>query len=414
MVNRLVLLFMMLVCASACADEKGVSTERPAEGIFVRVGDKYLVSYLETIPGTDIQFEMVPVPGGKFLMGSPKYEYGRREDEGPQIEVTVEPMWVGRHEVTQLEYHQFELLYQVFVEIESKDRFLDEDPSSGKVVTAPTPLYDPSYTYEKGIDSEYPAVAMTQFAAQQYTKWVGVLTGLQYRLPTEAEWEYACRGGTKTAFHWGKHPNRAAQFAWTNEDSTARYSKVGQKEPNPFGLYDMHGNVAEWTVNAHSSDGYRWIEKKFGKGPVPALDTVMWPKVSTGCVARGGSFEFDLARLRSSARLRSDDELWKFDDPMYPQSLWWFTSEPAKGVGFRVFRSYQPLDDGTIKKFWDHTAPEIHESVAYYLQGARGQIGILDERIVPVIRKYHEKLRESQRKRKEQLERIRKSRPQSE
>ena len=176
----------------------GIAKEKPASGPAVKVADGYMVAYTVTIPGTDVSFEMVPVPGGEYLMGSPESEADRREDEGPQVQVSVDPMWVAKTEVTWEQYKQFMSLYDTFKEFESKgEHKVGADITDA--VTAPTPLYDDSHTYEFGEEPEQPAVTMTQFAAQQFTKWLSHLTKQQYRLPTEAEWEYAARAGSKTA-----------------------------------------------------------------------------------------------------------------------------------------------------------------------------------------------------------------------
>ena len=85
----------------------GVSSEQPAEGPFVKIDDGFMVPYKATIPGTNTTFEMIPVPGGTFTMGSPEDEEGRSQDEGPQFEVVVKPFWMGKHEVTWDEYKRF-------------------------------------------------------------------------------------------------------------------------------------------------------------------------------------------------------------------------------------------------------------------------------------------------------------------
>ena len=354
----------------------GIAQEKPAEGPSVKVDGGYMVPYTRTIPGTDITFEMIPVPGGTFLMGSRPEEEGHREDESPQVEITVDPMWVAKTEVTWQQYKEYMRMYSVFKEFEARGERVVDDSNRADAITAPTQLYDPSFTYEYGDDPQQPAVTMTQYAAQQFTKWLSGITGEQYRLPTEAEWEYAARGGTTTAFSWGDDPEQAGEYAWYFDNAFDGAGLVATKKPNPFGLYDMHGNAAEWTVNQYTDDGYQWLKSK---QPVKAIDAVKWPTNPWPCVVRGGSWEMDPPDLRSAARLPSDDEAWKSEDPNFPRSPWWFTSDPARGVGFRIFRSLEPLDEERITKFWEANAEETQYDVESRLIGGRGGLGLVDE-----------------------------------
>src|SRR5699024_355979 len=110
-------------------------------------------------------------------------------------------------------------------------------------ISTPTPSYiDMSY----GMGREgYPAGSMTQYAAVMYAKWLTAKTGNFYRLPTEAEWEYACRAGSSTAYYYGNSPENLGKYAWYKNNNENTYHKVGKKKPNQWGLYDMMGNVAE-------------------------------------------------------------------------------------------------------------------------------------------------------------------------
>ncbi|MGI9470644.1 MAG: formylglycine-generating enzyme family protein [Rubripirellula sp.] len=407
---------------AADPNDLGVVDERPVAMPCVKAGDRLMIPYLETIPGTDVSFEMVPVPGGVFWMGSTAEEMGRRADEGPRVRVKVEPMWVGATEVSQREFREFELLYEVFVEIERKN--IDTKRKGVDLVTAPTPLYDPEHVYEYGNGPSYPAVAMTQYAAQQYSKWLSAMTKRQYRLPAEAEWEYACRGGTSTRYSWGDETIPVRDHAWFDGNSTTGFERVRQKLPNGFGLYDMHGNVGEWTVNAYTPDGYAWLHKgnldvgneeptKADEKAIAALSTIRWPKESNHCVIRGGQWDNYVHGLRSAARLQSDDEAWKNEDASFITSPWWFTSDPARSIGFRLVRAFQPLDEETMQRFWDHTAKDVHENVAATLEMGRGRIGVLSPNLLPFFRDYREKQKAFQKelKARRQLRQIRPSRP---
>ncbi|MEN9413725.1 MAG: Serine/threonine-protein kinase pkn1, partial [Bacteroidota bacterium] len=165
----------------------------------------------ETIPGSSTGFKMALIPGGKFMMGSPESEKGRGLDEG-QHEVTLDSFWIGVCEVT---FDEF-FLYQF--------RSSDSDVAATTGFTADAvarpspPYYD--FTYGRGKAGGYPATTMTQQAALRYCQWLSDKTGDFYRLPTEAEWEYACRAGTVTAWHWGNDPAKAGEYAWYYDNSS--------------------------------------------------------------------------------------------------------------------------------------------------------------------------------------------------
>ena len=332
-----------------------------------------MVPYTVTIPGTDISFEMVPVPGGKFLMGSPETEAERKKDEGPQIQVTVDPMWVAKTEVSWAQYKEFMSLYQTFKAFQQNgERKVGADITDA--VTAPTPLYDPSYTFEYGEEPEQPAVTMSQYAAQQFTKWLSRLTKQQYRLPTEAEWEYAARAGSKTAYSWGESADQIDDYAWFFDNADDGAGLVGTKKPNAFGLHDMIGNAGEWTINKHTANGYK---DYVGKDNV-AIDMVVWPTEEDQCVVRGGTWEKDPPELRVASRLVSNYVVWKDVDPMVPQSPWWITDDPARGIGFRVFQSYKKLSEDKMKRFWESNSEEVDYQVDFKLDEGRGIRGLVD------------------------------------
>lgn len=286
--------------------------------------------YVETIPGTNVRFTVLPVPGGAFVMGSRDGEPGRRSDEGPQHQVTIRPFWMGALEVTWDEYDLFAFSREL-----NKERKLSSPAGSASAdaITYPTPPYaDESFGYGKG---RQPAISMTYHAAMEYCRWLSIKTGKTYRLPTEAEWEYACRAGSKTAYSFGDDPNKLGEYAWYLDNSDGAPHLGGKKRPNAWGLYDMHGNVAEWCIDHYDKDFYSQFR---------LIATVLSPVLLPGKtryphVVRGGSWDDDALLLRSAARKASRKE-WSKRDPQSPQSIWWHTE--AITVGFRVAR---PLEE---------------------------------------------------------------------
>lgn len=289
--------------------------------------EKTMKPYTEKIANTELSFDMVPIPGGEFTMGSPAGEKNREDDEGPQIQVKIEPFWMGKHEVTWNEYDvwSFSLDIQRRKLLRGKS---DAKEKAADAVTRPTKPYV-DMTFDMGHDG-YPAICMTQLAAKTYCKWLSEKTGHYYRLPTEAEWEYACRAGTKTAYSFGDNPAKLDDYAWHYANCNDTYQKVGQKKPNPWGLYDMHGNVSEWVLDQYIPDAYKkWSGKGTLKFPVNT-PTRLYPRI-----VRGGSWDDEPEALRSANRIFSSSD-WKIQDPQIPQSIWYHTD--AVFVGFRVVR----------------------------------------------------------------------------
>lgn len=271
--------------------------------------------YQQVLPGTTITFQMVPVAGGSFLMGSSAQDKAAQASEGPQRTVRISPFWMGAHEVTHDEFDLF---------------FKDESvPQNTKVdaVTRPSPQYI-DLSWGMGKEGGYPANSMQQLTAMMYCRWLYQKTGVFYRLPTEAEWEYAARAGAKTIYPFGDDAKELETYAWLNSNSKGVYQKVGQLKPNAWGLYDMLGNVAEWTMDQYDADYYT----KLADG---ALDPVSTPTSRHPRAVRGGSFQDDASFLRPANRLSWDPE-WNKRDPQIPKSRWWLTD--AAFVGFRVVR----------------------------------------------------------------------------
>jgi formylglycine-generating enzyme required for sulfatase activity len=385
---------------------RGIAAEKPPDGRYVQIDGGFMVPYTETVPGTEVTFDMVPIPGGEFLMGSPGSEAERGEDEGPQVRVKVEPFWIGRCEVTWAEYQAFMGMYDVFKKLQllagnnQKSEAADAQTQkrwdlvrshawSGDVeeewgvdaITAATPLYDASFTYNAGEEPNQPAVTMTQFAARQYTKWLSGITGRAYRLPSEAEWEYAARAGTTTAYSFGEEPAELGDYAWTDENADFQTHGVGEKKPNAWGLFDMHGNVAEWTLDEYQDDTY----SKLGSGPVDAAAGIRWPTKVFPRVIRGGSWLLGAPAARSAARYKSEEQEWKLSDPNIPLSPWWFTEESATGVGMRIARPLKPMTAELKQKAWDADVDDLRQDVRDRLREGRGVLGVADQNLPAAI-----------------------------
>ena len=329
----------------------------------------YMVPYIHELGATGISFEMIPVPGGRVSVGSPEKEAGHRGDEGPMFEVELAPFWIGKTEVTWREFQGFMRTDSVFRKQETKGIRKITDRNRTDAVTVPTPLYEEAHHKEYGNDPRHPAVTMTQYSAKQYTKWLSGITGVQYRLPTEAEWEYAARAGSSFAYCFGNEPSLVDQYA---VHSTTRCALVASKKPNLFGLYDMHGNVWEWTIEQYSPNGFQ----KQGGQKYHELDGTQWvTRVNSQCV-RGGSWSDPPNRVRSASRMGSDQSDWASDDPAIPMSPWWYTSDPSRMVGMRLVRSAKPLSQQLINKFWEIEIQELQDDVNECLEFGRGRAGL--------------------------------------
>ncbi len=299
-------------------------------------------AYTNSIPGTTVTYSMVPIPAGEFLMGSPATEKGRKPDEGPQHKRQIAAFWMGRTEVTWDEYELFMYPDQErALTLDTNNPYLDK---ASDAVSRPTkPYVEMSFGMGKGI---YPAISMTQHAANKYCQWLSAKTGRYYRLPTEAEWEYAARAGTTTAYFFGDDPSQMTAYAWIDKNSDSKYQKVGRKKPNPWGLYDIYGNVLEWCLDQYDPAGY----EKFASAPTKegfVKSTKPYPHV-----ARGGRWDDDdMSMLRSAAR-RASDRSWKQQDPQLPKSIWYHTD--AMFLGFRVVQPLEVPPPAELLKVWNN------------------------------------------------------------
>ncbi len=292
-----------------------------------QTADTSFSSYKLLIPGTSLEYKMVPIPAGIFKMGSPATEKTRKPNEGPQKQVSISAFWMGAFEVT---HDQFGTFYK------------DESVSQGSkadAVTRPTAQYI-DLSWNMGKDGGFPVNSMSQDGALMFCRWLYEKTGVFYRLPTEAEWEYACRAGTSTAYFFGNDPSLLPQYAWFKTNSKAKYQKTGQKKPNPWGLYDILGNVSEWTLDQYQDAYFDSIKSS---------DPLIAPTKRYPRTTRGGSYVDEATELRSAARNHSDAD-WNKRDPQYPKSRWWLTD--GMFVGFRIIRPLVQPSKEEAEKFY--------------------------------------------------------------
>lgn len=284
--------------------------------------------YNQEIAKTDLEIQMVGIPGGKVRLGDPKSKIA---DEKPPVEVEISPFYMSATEIT----HD---LFMVFRDAEID---LDENnqPRTDGVTRPSAPYEDPVFGMGK---FGYPAAGMTQFSALQFCKWLSEKTGRFYRLPTEAEWEYACRAGSSTPYFFGKKKKELQKYAWYVDNSGGAFHKVGELQPNPWGLYDMLGNVMEWTLDQYHADAYQTIENG-------AKDPWIKPTDLHPRSVRGGSFKSEAADLRSAKRTESTLD-WKKRDPQIPKSFWWNTDSPF--VGFRIISPADQPSQEEQNAFW--------------------------------------------------------------
>lgn len=227
----------------------------------------------QEVPGSGFRFKLRPIPGN------------------PQKNLA--PFWIGETEITWDAFDSF------LLRLDEKGH---ETPSNADAISRPTKPYLPP---DRGFGHEgYAAISLSFKCAKGYCEWLSAKTGKKFRLPTEAEWEHAARAESPYAYGFGDDARALATFAWFGDNSGDKPHAVGKKQPNGFGLYDMHGNVAEWCVGP---DG-------------------------TG-VLRGGSYRQPAAELRLDSRLPDDPE-WNRDDPNIPKGTWWLVN--GMWIGFRI------------------------------------------------------------------------------
>ena len=269
-----------------------------------------LKSYQQVIPQTRVSFDMVAIPSGSFVFGQTK-------------KTQVSAFWMGKTEVT---YDEYQLFFE-----ESRDPEPRPPKEGPDAVTRPSPPYI-DFTLGMGKVGGFPANSMQQYGAIMYCKWLYAKTGVFYRLPTEIEWEYACKAGAEI-------PSKdLADYAWFQGNSNEKYHQVGQKKPNARGLHDMLGNVSEWVLDHFESD------------PIARKDSPVFIDKYADAVVRGGNYQDPANLVRSTARMAADP-IWNRRDPQVPKSIWWNADAPF--VGFRIMRPAKQPSAAEINSFFE-------------------------------------------------------------
>ena len=282
--------------------------------------------FTEQVPGSGVSFRMIAIPGGEFIMGSPQSEALRGSDE-EQRQVKIEPFFMAETEVTWDEYMEF--YRQTASEGRSSDTEGRRATTAAGVdaISGATPPYGrPDQGWGMG---SRPAISMSWHAAETYCRWLTMVTGRSYRLPTEAEWEYACRAGTSTPYFFEGYPDRYTKrglfgrrpdttvistYVIYQGNSPTKTQEPSAVKANPWGLKNMSGNVAEFCSDLYEG--------------------------SSEHVIRGGSFRDGAAGVRSAVRDHTRTEEWLKTDPQMPKSIWWYSD--CFHVGFRVVMDADP------------------------------------------------------------------------
>ena len=298
-------------------------------------------NFTEKIPGTSVSFDMIAIPAGEFVIGSNKKEDFRRNDEGPQRKVKISKFFMAKIEVSWEEY----LAFFHNTSSEGRKETVNEekhDDSEVDAISGATPPWGaPDQGWGKG---QRPAITMSHHAAVTYCRWLSQVTGKKYRLPTEAEWEYAARGGTRTPYYFEGEPSDYSKKGTWNKifgpdtaiiasnviydaNSEGKTQEPSAVMPNPFGLKNMLGNVYEFCSDYYHPQAYGQYKEEVvidPKGPAKGREHVV----------RGGSFKSDASGVRSAARKFTETKKWLQTDPQMPKSIWWYSD--CIDVGFRV------------------------------------------------------------------------------
>jgi len=249
---------------------------------------------VQKVPGSTATIEMIALPAGELLDSG--------GDGAGERRISIAPLWMSATEVPWEVFDAF-----VFEQLDTEERKVD-------ALARPTVPY---IAVDRGFGHDgYPALSMSYEGAQAFCAWLSAGTEPTWRLPTEHEWEYACRAGSIGAWSVGDDESALKDVAWYRDNSRRKTHKVGMKEPNAFGLFDLHGNVGEWALG---TDGE------------PTL-----------C---GGAYSDRPERLRCDAR-RTPRDTWNASDPNLPKSTWWLADAPFVGLRLVCERTDDHAEQG--------------------------------------------------------------------
>jgi formylglycine-generating enzyme len=334
-------LVSLIVCPAVAQSQSAarVVSMRPDTGLYVESDQGFLMPFTETIPGTDIQFKMMPIPGVSMADGA-----------------SSAPFWIGQCEVTLREYREYAKLGWLFRKATKRQV---KDAHAVDAVSAPTEIYSVPTQFNGVTSLDCPAYSMTLYSAKQYTKWLSLILDRPYRLPTEAEWQHACLAGGKASL--GAITDRPEQFSVYGGTSDC-VLPVGSKQPNSWGLHDIYGNVSEWVITQfpNPSAPFKQTREMF----IPS-----W-------VSKGGSYSTEIGQLNAERREVATKDYWDYD-PDYPVSCCWLANDQA-AIGFRIVCQLGSLDTEAMRQYWDCESKDVREWIDEKVKSGRMSAGRVD------------------------------------